>query len=259
MNYTDDNGNPITLDKLCRIEPAWAANRIRAEIARAERAERLSACGGRVVEQCIGCGACADEAEQQPHRRCESAQDGCHHFVDRVLPWDEEEKQDCTNKCSNPGRCSECEDPARHLTAISQLLSDEWEAEQLPEWKQIPGAVRALIEERDDWRHAVAELSAEVKSLDKGGAGMIAAERRRQVEVEGWTPEHGDEHGDRQMAAAAVAYIRYGDEPRFAESPPGCFPWDLQWWKPAPYVRSLVKAGALIAAEIDRHMRAYPE
>lgn len=30
----------------------------------------------------------------------------------------------------------------------------------------------------------------------------IAAERRRQIEVEGWTPEHDDEHPDGHMNSA---------------------------------------------------------
>jgi hypothetical protein len=29
VTYHDIHGNPVTLDKLCRIEPAWAANRLR--------------------------------------------------------------------------------------------------------------------------------------------------------------------------------------------------------------------------------------
>lgn len=35
---------------------------------------------------------------------------------------------------------------------------------------------------------------------------MIAAERRRQVDAEGWTPEHDDEHEICELAMAAVAY-----------------------------------------------------
>ena len=35
--YTDCDGNPCTLDTLCRREPAWAANRIRVTLATAER------------------------------------------------------------------------------------------------------------------------------------------------------------------------------------------------------------------------------
>jgi hypothetical protein len=34
LKYKDPDGNPCTLDKLCRIEPAWAANRLRVELAR---------------------------------------------------------------------------------------------------------------------------------------------------------------------------------------------------------------------------------
>lgn len=29
MDYQDQEGNPVTLDKLCRTEPEWAANQIR--------------------------------------------------------------------------------------------------------------------------------------------------------------------------------------------------------------------------------------
>jgi len=29
QQYYDRDGNPVTLDKLCRLEPEWAANRIR--------------------------------------------------------------------------------------------------------------------------------------------------------------------------------------------------------------------------------------
>ena len=31
--------------------------------------------------------------------------------------------------------------------------------------------------------------------------------------------------------------------------------WDFSWYKPTTRIRDLVKAGALIAAEIDRHQR----
>jgi hypothetical protein len=30
------------------------------------------------------------------------------------------------------------------------------------------------------------------------------------------------------------------------------WPWDESWWKPGDRIRELAKAGALIAAEIDR-------
>ena len=52
--YQDADGNPCTLDKLCRKEPTWAANRIRsamAALARAEQAERTAADAQRRLEE----------------------------------------------------------------------------------------------------------------------------------------------------------------------------------------------------------------
>ena len=37
----------------------------------------------------------------------------------------------------------------------------------------------------------------------------VAAERRRQIEAEGWTPEHDDEHSAGQLAGAAGCYARH--------------------------------------------------
>lgn len=87
--------------------------------------------------------------------------------------------------------------------------------------------------------------------MRSNGAEMIAAERQRQVEVEGWTPEHDALHGDGQLVDAARCYLI---APRFKNGPPHYWPWHLRYWKPTPEdrVRELVKAGALIAAEIDR-------
>jgi len=91
------------------------------------------------------------------------------------------------------------------------------------------------------------------------GIELIAEERKRQVEVEGWTAHHDQEmHSDEEMAMAAVCYATPTDfrHTRVANSSliPIEWPWNARWWKPTPddRVRELVKAGALIAAEIDR-------
>lgn len=104
----------------------------------------------------------------------------------------------------------------------------------------------------------------------------IAAERRRQVETEGWTPEHDDEHGNGSMALAAACYAMFAsasDAQRIAttlsagltadgQEIPGwsawlsLWPWDRKWWKPKDRRRDLVRAGALIVAEIERLDRA---
>lgn len=88
------------------------------------------------------------------------------------------------------------------------------------------------------------------------GADLIAAERQRQVEQEGWTPGHDDEHGDGSIAEAALSYLLLYAKGRDAIATMQ-WPWDEGSWKPSDdSVRNLVKAGALIAAEIDRLQRA---
>ncbi|MER1013935.1 hypothetical protein AAA583_23110 [Pseudomonas aeruginosa] len=84
----------------------------------------------------------------------------------------------------------------------------------------------------------------------------VQAERRRQVEAEGWTPEHDDEHSHGQMARAAACYALAGssapNDGTAALLVSLAWPWDEQWWKPSTARRDLIKAGALILAEIER-------
>lgn len=85
----------------------------------------------------------------------------------------------------------------------------------------------------------------------------IADERQRQIESEGWTPEHDDEHDNGDLAKAAACYA-VGEEVRSSTTGFALWPWHADWWKPAPdnRRRELVKAGALIVAEIERLDRA---
>lgn len=91
-----------------------------------------------------------------------------------------------------------------------------------------------------------------------GGAYLIHQERLRQQQVEGWTPEHDDQHVGGELAAAADAYI-FAALALVAGKPIDktvLWPWADDWWKPSDDpIRNLVKAGALIAAEIDRLQR----
>lgn len=92
------------------------------------------------------------------------------------------------------------------------------------------------------------------------GANKIAEERGRQVVAEGWTVEHDDDHCAGELSAAADCYLlaakRRFEGLKVSTTPPTSWPWSIEWWKPSPDpVRNLVKAGALIAAEIDREER----
>lgn len=94
----------------------------------------------------------------------------------------------------------------------------------------------------------------------ESGAQLILRERLRQIQKEGWTKEHDDAHVGNELLGAARAYALVAYHPNiFGEDfPPTSFPskWDKKWWKPSKDPkRNLVKAGALIAAEIDRLLR----
>jgi len=92
----------------------------------------------------------------------------------------------------------------------------------------------------------------------KTGVEIIAEERQRHSKVEGWTPENDDAYVFNQLANAAIAYATPPEQRGGGGvSVPECWPWDLNWWKPTPEnrVKELAKAGALIAAEIDRLQR----
>ncbi|AOJ69368.1 MULTISPECIES: hypothetical protein [Burkholderia] len=100
---------------------------------------------------------------------------------------------------------------------------------------------------RERWKREERETDA---------ARDVLAERRRQVEAEGWTPKHDDAHSTGDMALAAACYAVADNENYPPTEPPDLWPWDLDWWKPTDERRNLVKAGALILAEIERLDRA---
>jgi len=107
------------------------------------------------------------------------------------------------------------------------------------------------------------DVSGLVGALESDAIRDIRAERQRQIDKEGWTPEHDDDHGDGEMAAAAGLYaleaarpigqlgVRIGPlmlDNVIAEY----WPWAQSWWKPKDARSNLVRAGALIVAEIER-------
>lgn len=92
----------------------------------------------------------------------------------------------------------------------------------------------------------------------KSGVQLITDERKRQVEKEGWTEQHDYQHDSGELAIAAACYAMPHIDRKYKKHPsnyvPKKWPWEWDWWKPTPKdrIRELVKAGALIAAEIDR-------
>jgi hypothetical protein len=113
----------------------------------------------------------------------------------------------------------------------------------------------------------------------KSGVELIAEERKRQIEEEGWTAEHDDRHKNGKLALAACCYAAPVPIFRMLETTSQVsfydpWPWDMsddkrhrckasdrgvrakpEEYTPGERIDLLVKAGALIAAEIDRLLR----
>lgn len=96
------------------------------------------------------------------------------------------------------------------------------------------------------------------------GAALIHLERERQIKKEGWTPEHDAQHTSFELINAACAYLVISREREFnhPEIPDQLdthlaavlWPWNEEYFKPQSSLRNLIRAGALIAAEIDRRI-----
>ncbi len=140
----------------------------------------------------------------------------------------------------------------------------------------------------EDWHEAMLvtaeELAMIIERHCSGAVDDIAAERQRQIDKEGWTPEHDDQHGAGELAIAAALYAAAPVDLRTVErcdcgaveSVGDPWPWwnatdvsggrgefpihghERAWDKREEHDerRRLVIAGALIVAEIERLDRA---
>lgn len=111
------------------------------------------------------------------------------------------------------------------------------------------------------WEYEILLHELALKSFEASGGVLsdVAAERRRQKDEEGWSTEHDDEHPAGQLAIAASCYASCPWDPahRSYFNPPANWPWEPQWWKPKKDPRrNLIRAAALIVAEIERMDRA---
>ena len=119
----------------------------------------------------------------------------------------------------------------------------------------------------NSWKDELMRLKVERSAITAGAADVLA-ERRRQVEAEGWDAKHDDAHGPATMAVAGACYaLSYASvtskehvawRDRYGSSAAGLWPWDVEWFKPKLREprRDLVRAAALLLAEIERLDRA---
>lgn len=167
-----------------------------------------------------------------------------------------------------PQVCSACANEQKafppsqeHPTWSHHLLTDEtwaeWRAENTETAKQLLDLLLRQATNTGAGPEAAAGNELSQASID------VLAERRRQVEVKGWDNEHDDAHPCGEIAAFAAVYAMpegardwpatdtsYGDTIAEALTP-------IDWQpKFGDRRRDLVKAAALLIAEIERLDRA---
>ncbi len=193
---------------------------------------------------------------------------------------------------STEALCEVCGHTRKFARATQEMCSNYggrhvWPKPVTAAARPEPPVEGALEEARDDLRFLIEEgaahrlLNVDMEAVDRmferliaaarsghdglrGGVARIAAERQRQVEAEGYSAEHDAEHTDYDLGNAAACYAMNEWGRSFCPTRDAraydwtvlgmLWPWDDEDWKPVPgnRIHELEKAGALIAAEIDR-------
>lgn len=149
-----------------------------------------------------------------------------------------------------------------HLRKLALSLVDALEKAQHEarvDWE----AAASLNVENQELKRRIAELESRTVTV---AAADVLAERQRQISAEGWTPSHDDTHKNNEMAFAAACYAFHSAAASWdledcgteydSHPAPKNWPWEPEWWKPKSARADLVRAGALILAELERIDRA---
>ena len=113
--------------------------------------------------------------------------------------------------------------------------------------------------------HFIAWQAAKAQAVPEGFAIKdVINERQRQINQEFYSTENDDEYEQNELLRAAVCYAEnvvrrgwvfdsnFGPDVYQEEEVPDLWPWDLDFWKPKNPRRDLVRAAALLIAEIER-------
>ncbi|MES2923707.1 MAG: hypothetical protein V4819_19285 [Verrucomicrobiota bacterium] len=146
-----------------------------------------------------------------------------------------------------------------------EMRGDNLGEDYTPNPQELAIAEDALTGLLDDDEFLSFVIQFRTGSMNEGIAA-IAGERLRQILDEKFSAENDDKQTQGGLAQAASCYASTAAmqlEKEIKTLPP-CFihknwPWAREWWKPSnDPIRNLEKAGALIAAEIDRLKRIAP-
>ncbi|MCQ8380495.1 hypothetical protein JEK38_10510 [Klebsiella pneumoniae] len=159
--------------------------------------------------------------------------------------------------------CGEQLSPAETIELAEALEKAQQRIAELEDAEQKLCAANVTL----DARAELAERQLESRTVTvTAAAADVLAERKRQVSVEGWTPSHDDAHKNNEMAFAAACYAFHAAAASWdledcgtdydSHPAPKNWPWEPEWWKPKSARADLVRAGALILAELERIDRA---
>ena len=127
------------------------------------------------------------------------------------------------------------------ISQLTKMLSET--AAELLQVQEKHAGTQAHLEEQRRLLAAATE----------GGVGAIYNERQRQLNDLGHTVDRDLRQGVGTLAKAAAAYALYGIMPKTSTlNPRALWPWDAEMFTPRDQRTNLERAGALIAAEIDR-------
>jgi len=131
---------------------------------------------------------------------------------------------------------------------VAPAILDEQEPESPAEWEGLYYPLRQGCPDSTN-----SPDSPKVRS----GVALIAEERARQIAQEGYTAEHDAKHGVTELARAGAAYALCATELNTPAQLLEVWPWDYCDLKPSGDgpLKDLVRAGALIAAAIDRQLK----
>ncbi|MEE1922877.1 hypothetical protein V0R50_21055 [Pseudomonas sp. 148P] len=128
----------------------------------------------------------------------------------------------------------------------------------LEDWVQLTDTANEALTEQIKATRSLLQSQSPTWSI---AVRDLLAERRRQVREEGYTPGKDDQYTYGELAQAASTYAFWAD-PRGARpddhidylnsGQQGLWPWAKECWKPTNQRLMLIKAGALILAELDR-------
>lgn len=150
-------------------------------------------------------------------------------------------------------------DTTSYSESMKKLIARQMVASSIENiGKQIKMLCDAVNKIMSDNNHDIEKKNTDWKSSPDllSGVDLICMERERQIKEKGYTDEHDDNEIKESLVHAAVCYaIPYG--PTRSVYVNTFYPWGEDTFKPTPdnRIKELFKAGALIAAEIDRLQR----